>query len=139
MRLATIKSILHGDLETTVTYGILIFLAGVLVIALSLLLDGAGILTGFFATGLGGAGVLLANWRTERGLWMLAGVYLLADLFVYACCCIGQIRDALRGVQIESVTLLIDFTIGTLLLVATIRFLASVARQNYLISKSTAD
>jgi hypothetical protein len=139
MHLATIKSILRGDPEAIVAYGPHIFLAAFLIIALSLLVDGTGILAGFFAAGLGGAGILLANWRTERGLWMLAGVYLVVNLFVYGCFSVGQIRDALQGVQVESVALLVDFTIGTLLLVTTIRFLVNVARENYQISRSRAD
>jgi hypothetical protein len=60
------------------------------------------------------------------------------NAFVYVCICIGQLRDAVRGAIPDSNFLILDASIGTLLLVINLRFLLNVAKENYKISATSA-
>jgi hypothetical protein len=139
MRPEHLLLLLRGDPTAITTYANHLFVGGFVLTGLSLLMGGNGILTGFFLAGIGGAGLFLAEWRSDRGLWMLAGLFLIINLFVYGCFCVGQIRDAIHGVQIEGLALLIDVTLATGLLIATIRFLTRVAVENFASSRRAQD
>jgi hypothetical protein len=107
--------------------------------AAAILFDDTAVISAFFAFALWVSAAALTDWRTERGLWMLALVYLLSFGFTYACIMIGQARDILRGVQVESIALLVDAALGTLLLSILMRFLVRVIQQNFAISYSSDD
>jgi hypothetical protein len=98
--------------------------------------DGTGIITAFFALGLGASGAVFSHWRTERGLWMLAVLFFLMNAVTYMFIVWGQLQDAFRGVRAESVVLFVDFAIGTLLLTITLRFLVRIAKETFLLSYS---
>lgn len=135
MMLKTVWSIVRGDPEAIQSI-LWLLTIGMAMLALAGLFDLPGILTGFFAAGFGVCAASLNDWRKERGLWMLAATYFAVYLFVYACIVIGQIRDAQWGVQPNSLALVLDFSIGTFLLTANLRFLSKVAKQNYALTRA---
>jgi hypothetical protein len=128
-------SILRGEPTAIVRWGPYLLIAGMALMGLSFLHFDHGVITGFFAVGLGASGGAFTKWQSERGLWMLAAVFFGIYVFVYVCLCIGQIQDALRGAPPPSITLIVDVAIGCLMLVAHLRFLVHVAKENYLLSR----
>jgi hypothetical protein len=124
-------SLIGGDPSAVVRYSGLLILSGMLLAFASVQCDTAGAITGTFAIALGAAGGSLARWRTERGLWMLAVLFLTIYCAIYVLVSLGQILDWIRGVRNPEPSLIIDFSFGTILLSAIIRFLAKVARQNW--------
>ena len=45
------------------------------------------------------------NWRTERGLWMLAVFFLMVNCAIYALIFEGLMEDRLRGAQVAAADL----------------------------------
>ncbi len=88
-----------------------------------------------FAIFLGACGGSLVDWRHERGLWMLAGLFLLFCCAIYGLFICGQVRDIIRGAVETNIGLMIDFSLGTMLLSSTIRFLWRVAKYNRTFSR----
>lgn len=131
MRTQDVLAIIRGDPKTVVPYSPWILLGGMAVVAASYLGDGAGLISGFFCAALGAAGGSLVNWQRERGLWMLAGVFLVMFSAVYLLSCCGQLADVWRGAKPADLAVSVDFVVGTLLLSAMLRFLVTVARDNY--------
>jgi hypothetical protein len=129
-------SILRGEPTAIETWGLYLLLAGMALVGLSFLGLDYGIITGFFAVGLGASGGAFTKWLCERGLWMLAVLFFVIYAFVYVCFCIGQLQDALQGAPVLNVALTVDVAIGTWLLVANLRFLLNVAKENYFVSTS---
>ena len=127
----------RGEPNAIVPIGPYLLVCGMAAIGLSTFADGSGIITAFFVAGLGAAGAGLSEWRTERGLWMLAALLFLMYGFVYVCSCFGQLMDALRGAPANNTALVLDLSFGTLVLLATLRFLLKIAKENYVISAST--
>jgi hypothetical protein len=127
-------SILRGDPAAIVSWGPYLLFAGIALFGLSLLDFDHGTVTGFLAIGLGASGGAFTKWRSERGLWMLAILFLLMNAFVYFCFCFGQVRDALRGVLPDNIALTVDVSLGALLLLVQMRFLVRVARANYYVT-----
>ena len=88
--------LLRGDPAVVINYAPHLIVGGLVLIGLSLVLDGFGVITGIIAAGLGVAAAGLTAWRTERGLWMLAVVLLLMYTFSYVGICMGKLLDAWR-------------------------------------------
>ena len=127
-------SFLRGEPDVIVTNGPRLIVGGCALVGMSILFDSDGIIAGTFAVGLGAAGMRLATWRIERGVWMLALVFLSMNLFIYACFLLGQFRDFQRGVRPESFALMGDLSLGTLFLAVNSRFLWQVVTKNYTLS-----
>jgi hypothetical protein len=125
------RAFLRGDPTAIVQAVPYFLLGGMAALGLSAYFDGTGIIAAGFVFALGTAGASLDEWRTERGLWMLAGLFLLIYGAVYVCFCIGQLQDVLRGAQPPDTLTLIDVSIGTAVLVVNLRFLTRVAIENY--------
>lgn len=104
-------------------------LAGLALAPLAWRLDGAGVLTAFMAIWLGACGGSLGAWRTERGLWMLAGLFLAIGATVYGLIQVGSVRDLLRGRRAPA-WLTADMMVGTGLLGLQVRLLLTVASRN---------
>jgi hypothetical protein len=128
--------ILRGEPEAVVAWAPVSICLGFAIVGLSIAFDSSGIITGFFLGGLGVTAAGLSGWRRERGLWMLATVLILMYGFCYVVSCFSQVMDAMRGAPANHPALVVDFSIGTLLLIATLRFLFNVARENYTFSNS---
>ena len=124
-------SLLRGEPDRVVNYAAFIVCAGFALIVLSPALDGHGIITGFFLAALGVSGASLSKWRFERGLWMYAVVFIFVYGFFYAISIFEQIMDVIQGAPPNNPALVMDFSIGSLLLVTTLKFLFRVARENY--------
>jgi hypothetical protein len=129
-RLRTFVDYVNGRPEVVCHYVLYPFILSIAAFATQACFD-TGVITAFFAMNLFASAASLTHWRTERGLWMLALLFFLIYVFTYACCVLGTIRDAIRGIQVDDTPLFIDFTIGFLLLSITLRFLATVAKENY--------
>ena len=125
------RAFLRGDPRTMVPIAPYLLLGGMAALGLSAYFDGGGIITAGFVLALGAASASLDEWRSERGLWMLAGLFLLIYGAIYICFCIGQLQDVLRGAQAPVTLTLIDLSIGTAVLVIILRFLTRVAIENY--------
>lgn len=126
--------ILRGDAEAVVHWAPFLTIGGFGIAGLSIAFDDHGIITGFFLAALGVSAAGLSEWRSERGLWMLATVYLPIYGCVYSLIILSNIIDALRGVPANGPALVVDSSLGTLLLVALLRFVLKVARENYYVS-----
>ncbi len=96
-----------------------------------------GVITAVFAITLGAAGGSLIRWRHDRGLWMLAGLFLLLFVGIYGLTLYGRGRDIVRGAAQPEIGLAIDFSLGTLLLSSTVRFLWRVAKYNWTLSPAS--
>ncbi len=127
-------ALIRGEPDVVIRWAGQLILFGMLLAFLSVQLDWPGVITAVFAIGLGAAGGSLVHWRDERGLWMLAGVFLLIYTAIYALSAFGQVGDIIRGARQPEISLVIDFSVGTMLLSATLRFLWRVARENWTFS-----
>jgi hypothetical protein len=97
-------------------------------------LDTPGLISAFYAVGLSAMGGSMAQWRTERGLWMLAGLFLLVWGAIYGISLYGEFQDFVRGAPM-GVGLLIDVTVATAILSTKLRFLWRVAQYNWRFSR----
>ena len=93
-----------------------------------------GVVTGAFILMLGGSGGSFGMWRRELGLWMLASLFLvlcfpLAAIFEYHAF-VGDLRNSRLGFW-----RMVDFVVGPTVLMFQVRFLATVARFNWLLSR----
>ncbi|MEX2287125.1 MAG: hypothetical protein WD648_08555 [Planctomycetaceae bacterium] len=100
---------------------------------------GHGVITAIYAGTLGAIGATLKDWRTERGLWMLAVLFLLFFGSVEVCIILNELWDAFRGAQPHGYGLTVDVSIASLLLSVLIRFLFAVARYNFALSRAERD
>lgn len=88
-----------------------------------------GILScGQFAA-LSASAAMLIEYRTERGLWMLAALFSVCWIAIYGLCLLGEILDPNRGNA--SLSLAIDAAISMFIMQTHIRFLWKTARSNY--------
>lgn len=119
-------------------YGALIFIGMVLAV-ISAQFRIPGIISAVYLVYLGACGGCFVSWRTERGLWMLAGLVLFTSCVIYGHIITGQVCDEFRQVGPPSLGVLIDASIATLFLTATIRFLVTVIRHNRTLSHPPDD
>jgi hypothetical protein len=98
-----------------------------------------GVCTGLFAISLGASGGSLVSWRYDRGLWMLAGLFFLVWVGIYGLFIYGEVRDIVRGAPKPDLSLMIDFSLGTMFLSANLRFLFRVAKFNWTLSQDPGD
>lgn len=87
-------------------------------------------LSGFMLFGLGVFAANFTNWKTERGLWMLALLYFFIYATLYVFFTIDQAKDLIAG-KAQLLTLsTVDLAIGSSVLGYTVRFLWAVFRYN---------
>ena len=133
------RSLFSGEPAAVLRYGTPILLAGMALTAVSSLCDTPGLITAVFAVGLGATAGALRNWRSERGLWMLAFLLLVLNCVIYGLMLIGQFGDLIRGVAQPELGVSIDVAFATLLLSASIRFVVRVGRSNFELSRGLHD
>lgn len=92
--------------------------------------DGPGLLSAFLSLWLGASGLSLAAWRTERGLWRLAGLFGLVAVGVYGLFVWGAVRDAIQG-RANGLWIALDAAVATLLLGGLTRRLLTAAVANW--------
>jgi len=133
------RSLLRGEPDVVIRWAGLFLIVGMLTWYVSSRFHSPGAISAVFAIGLGAIGGSLMKWQTERGLWMLAGFFLLIDCGLYGVMTFCNVRDMLRGVARGGVGLVLDFSVGTSLLSTTVRFLWRVARYNWTLSRESSD
>jgi hypothetical protein len=133
-RLRAILSILRGEPDAVVRHGRPIFLLAWALVA-TVWLFGVGAITAVFTMGLGASAGSLQKWKSERGLWMLACVFLVPLVVFYVCWMTNNVLDQLRGAQPAGLAIVLDAAAATLVMQAQIRFLINVGRQNYQYSR----
>ena len=121
---------MRGDPDTVVRWAGFLLLGAMLFGFLCAKLDLPGINTCWSLAALGAGGGSLVQYRRDRGLWMLAALYLLIYCGFYVLFFIEQVGDILRNAAQPPLGVGIDFTVATLLLSANIRFLYRVGRFN---------
>jgi hypothetical protein len=130
---------IQGSPYEIVRFAGLPMLTGFLLAFVSARYHVGGVITGLFLISLGACGGTLTEWRTERGLWMLAGLFLVMNCTIYCLFAYGQMRDWVRGAPAAGLGTTIDFVLGTTLLTTNIRFLAKVTQQNLELSRQSGD
>ena len=81
---AAMKSFFQGEPRVVIHCAPGLLIVGILWFFASALVDGHGIITALFAVSLGAAGASLERWQSERGLWMLAGLYFVIWVVIYS-------------------------------------------------------
>jgi hypothetical protein len=127
-------SFLSGEPDAVIRWALVLFVGGMALAFISAKLETPGVLSAFQAAALGAIGASLVQWRTDRGLWMLAGFLLVFWSALYCLCLYGEVRDIVAGAQIE-VGLAIDVTIAMSLYSIMLRFLWRVTRYNWRLSR----
>jgi hypothetical protein len=127
-------SFIRGEPDAIVRWASLLILVGMNAAFLSAQLETPGLISALYAIGLGATGGSLARWRTERGLWMLAGLCFLLWSVIYGLNLFGEFQDFVRGVRTDT-GLMIDFTIATSITITNLRFLCRVAQYNWRFSR----
>ena len=133
------RSLIRGEPDTVIRCYRPLLLASMLLGYLCATLSLPGIITCMFAGALGASGGSLAQYRTERGLWMLAVLFFALYGGIYALLIFGQIGDVLHNAAPMPIALLVDATIGTFFLTTNIRFLYQVGQFNWSISNEPFD
>lgn len=90
----------------------------------------SAVITGGMLIGLGAAGGALASWRSERGLWMLAGLSFVIFGSFYVIVLYFQVADVVLGRAPLVGWMAVDWAIGTALLGTHLRFLWAVVHLN---------
>ncbi|TWU06825.1 hypothetical protein CA54_52250 [Symmachiella macrocystis] len=129
------RHLFRGEPEMVIRAAPWLISFGILVALVSTRMVFAPVITALFAISLGASGRTFEQWRTDRGLWMLAGLFFLMNCGFYVLITVGQLSDILGAARAFDLVLFIDFTIGTTLLVAQIKFLKYVGRENWKISR----
>ena len=127
-------SLLRGEPDTVIRWAGPLILAGMILGVASARLEIPGIISAGFCVGLGAAGGSLVAWRTDRGLWMLAGLFLLVYCAIYGLMMYGKVTDLMRGPPGGGIGLIVDLAVATSLLSGTIRLLWRVTRYNWALS-----
>jgi hypothetical protein len=125
------RSLVRGEPEVVLSWAAPLILLGMLFGVAAARFQQPGVITAVFATCLGASGGALRDWRQERGLWMLASLFLVINVAVYGLLNFGQAHDLMRGVPWGEFGLTIDVAIGTMLLASNVRFLWRVAKGNW--------
>src|SRR5260221_14299657 len=121
-------SLLRGEPDVVIRSARALILAGMLLGYACARLEIPGVISAVFAVGLGASGGCLVQWRTDRGLWMLAGLFLLINSGIWTLVTCAHIFDIIRGVPQGDVGLTVDFGMGSSLLSSTLRFNWRVAK-----------
>ena len=111
-------------------------LVGLVLICLSRFTDGFGIISAIMAGGLGASGAVFRQWRSEPGLWMLAGLFLLLLGSAYGVMLYGELRDLWQRNARPGWEVWVDFSLGLVLLGSHVRILAQIVRLNIKIRKA---
>lgn len=130
-------SLIRGEPDAVIRWGGPLILGGMLLGFAAARIGLPGVITAVFAIGLGASGGSFAGWRHERGLWMLAGVFIVFFTTFYGLSIFGQIRDFVRGAPQNSIGMSIDFSLATMLLSTNLRFLWRVAKYNWRLSRKS--
>ncbi len=133
------QSFIRGEPDVVTRWSAALLVAGLLLGPATAWFDLPGVITAMFLIYLGAAAGSLVRWRDERGLWMLAALWLVISVVIYGLFAFGQIRDIVRGAPQAEVSLIVDFTLGTMLLSVSCRFLSQVARYNRSLPEATHD
>jgi hypothetical protein len=132
-------SFIRGEPSTIICLGAPLMIGGLMMAVICAHLEIPGLLTAVYAVMLGASAGCLIDWQTERGLWMFAALFIVFLCVVYGMIVAGQLCDVFRQVRQPGVGLLIDAAVAMMLLSTMIRFLAKVARYNWIISHSRDD
>ncbi len=133
-------SLIRGEPEAVIRWAGPLLVVGLLLGFASTQLEAPlGVITSVFAIALGAVGGTFIHWRQERGLWMLAVFFMLVFGAIYAMFVFGQVRDIVRGARQPDVGVMIDGALGTLLLLATLRFLRRMAKDNWTFSRESGN
>jgi len=109
-----------------------IMLAGAALFALGCRLSsGLGLCTCVFLIGLGASGGAFGKWKHERGLWMLACVFLALFLPTYAVLEYFSLAELHKGVGPGQLLNYGDFAAGVATLAFQVRWLLTIAWHNY--------
>jgi len=97
-------------------------------------IEWGGVLTGLALGNLGTLGLVLRKWRTERGIWMLAGFLslLLGSIWLpleYES--VSKLLDPAKPKRWLEIAWTVDTIVGTVLLARVVRFGASVLVRNW--------
>jgi hypothetical protein len=138
-RIARMWSFIRGEPDAVVRWAGPLILFGMLLGFTSARLEIPGVISAVYAVFLGASGGALAQWRTDRDLWMLAGLFLLFCGAFYGVIIYSEIDDIVCGALGPEIGLLIDFSIGTTLLSISLRFLWRVARYNWTFSRESSN
>ncbi len=131
-------SFLRGEPDRIIRWAGALILGGMAVAFLSARLGTPGLLSAFQAIALGATAGSLVQWRTDRGLWMLAGFFLVVWSAIYGLCLYGEIRDIVAGAQID-IGIAIDWALAMSFYGTMLRFLWRVTRENWRLSVRSAD
>ena len=78
------------------------------------------------------------NYRTERGLWMLAALFFSIWTSIFFMWIFGQSRDLMRGVA-PPASLIIDGAVALFVIRIHLKFLWTTAKFNFALSRSTTN
>lgn len=87
--------------------------------------------------GIGAMAACLSNWRTERGLWMLAGLFLVMYGGIYLSLLILSIQQVIAGRAGQGV-LAVDVVIGTCSLGVAVRIFWAITCWNFRLPRNEA-
>ena len=133
------KRLLRGDPEYVIRWYRLILAAALVVGLIVVQLDWPGVITCVFTAALGAAGGSFGAYRSERGLWMLAALYLLIYGGIYGIIAFAHVHDVLRNALPTPLPIIIDATVGTLILTINLQFLFAAGRINWALSNNPID
>lgn len=132
-------SIIRGEPDAVIRWARPLMITGVVLVFASVRLHFPGVIVGTFAITLGACGRSFVDWRREQGLWMLAGLFFLMFLAAYGLVIFGQLRDVVRGAPQPGILLMVEVSLGTILLSTVLRFLWRVGRFNWQLSKEPSE
>ena len=125
-----------NQLVSTVRQYPIYMIGGLTLIALDRIWLGFGIFTGFMAVWTGACAITFENWHSDRELWRQAAVFLFFGLIGYLSTLCMQITGIFQ--QANGVGLAIDVAVATTLATRYFRFVFTIVRVNWMISKSAA-
>lgn len=102
--------------------------AGAAGIFVGLQTRGVGLAVGMMAGWLGASAGAMHSWRTEKGIWMLAALFLVCGLACFSIAIYGRVSDLMRGLATIPDT--IEFAAANWLLWKQCRILLTVAVLN---------
>lgn len=131
----SLSLVFRGDVETILPFAPFILGLGLL-IAIGLRVGWAPFPCAMLGLiGLGSAGCCLGNWRTERGLWMLAGLFWLIYGGIHGLFVVYEVFDAIQGRAMPPFFEFADLGSGAMLLGIVTSFLWRVMIANYRLSQ----
>ena len=105
-------SLMGGDPEKVVRWAAVLLLGAMLLGFLCAKLEIPGIVTCMFLAALGAGGGMLMQYRTDRGLWMLAALFLVIYCGIYVLFFVGQLGDVLRNAAQPPVGIVVDCSVS---------------------------